>query len=631
MNSVVTTRNLLDACVRSESLRRFVNISSFAVYSNINKRSGNLLDETCPMERRPDLRGEAYTFAKAKQEELVAEYGQKFGIPVVQVRPGAVYGPGNPGITGRVGIGTFGLFLHLGGGNRIPLTYVDNCADAIVLAGIKTGVSGEAFNVVDDDLPTSRQFLRLYKREVREFSSLYLPKFASYALCYLWEWYSTWSSGQLMPPAFNRRRWNSFWKSTRYSNLKLKAKLGWNPKVSTKEGLRRYMEACRTGDARVLRLAIVGCGKIADSHAAQIQRIEGCEIVGVCDREPLMARQLYERFAVKAHYSDVDVMLRESRPDVVHITTPPTSHFELATQCLKAGAHVYVEKPFTLYEHEAQELIRVANERGLKITAGHDDQFSQVSRRMRSMVQKGFLGSRAVVHMESYYCYELSDTGYAGALLGDKRHWIRRLPGKLLQNIISHGVARIAEQLSSDSPTVVAQGRTSEFLRSRGETELIDELRVLISEEGGTTASFVFSSQMRPSLHAFRIYGDKNGLQLDQDQETLIKLQGRRFTSYAEKFAPPTLLAKQYIGNLRINLGLFLRREFHMKAGMKALIEAFYQSIREGSAPPIPYREILLTARIMDSIFGQLDATHEGRSIERDWNEGRFESTGRKL
>jgi predicted dehydrogenase len=376
----------------------------------------------------------------------------------------------------------------------------------------------------------------------------------------------------------------------------------------------------------VLKVAIVGCGKIADSHAAQIQRIKGCEIAGVCDREPLMARQLYERFPIKAHYSDVDEMLRESRPDVVHITTPPVSHFELAAQCLKAGAHVYVEKPFTLYEHEAQDLIHLADERGLKITAGHDDQFSQVSRRMRALLQSGFLGSR-VVHMESYYCYELSDSGYAGALLGDKRHWIRRLPGKLLQNIISHGVARIAEHLSTDSPTVIAQGFTSEFLKSRGETEIIDELRVLISEEGGTTASFMFSSQIRPSLHAFRIYGDKNGLQLDQDQETLIKLRGRRFKSYAEKFAPPTLLAKQYLGNLRTNLGLFIRRDFHMKAGMKFLIESFYRSISEGTPPPIPYREILLTARIMDAIFAQLHAkdSREMSTLNRTWNEARLE------
>ena len=50
---------------------------------------------------------------------------------------------------------------------------------------------------------------------------------------------------------------------------------------------------------RMLKVAIVGCGNIADDHCSQIQRIEGCEIVGVCDREPLMARQLSERFPVK--------------------------------------------------------------------------------------------------------------------------------------------------------------------------------------------------------------------------------------------------------------------------------------------------------------------------------------------
>src|SRR5207302_3097537 len=123
-------------------------------------------------------------------------------IPYVIVRPGYVYGPGNEPITSRVGIGTFGLFLHLGGSNSIPFTYVDNCADAIVLAGLKRGVEGEVFNVVDDDSPSSRAFLRLYKKKVGGFRSLYVPHAVSYALCFLWEKYAEWSEGQL-PPAFN--------------------------------------------------------------------------------------------------------------------------------------------------------------------------------------------------------------------------------------------------------------------------------------------------------------------------------------------------------------------------------------------------------------------------------------------
>ena len=101
----------------ADRLKRFVNISSFSVYSNQGKSRGRVLDESCPVEKAPAARGEAYCFAKVEQDEIVEEYGKRFGIPYVIVRPGQVYGPGNEGITGRVGIGTFGIFLHMGGSN----------------------------------------------------------------------------------------------------------------------------------------------------------------------------------------------------------------------------------------------------------------------------------------------------------------------------------------------------------------------------------------------------------------------------------------------------------------------------------------------------------------------------------
>jgi len=366
----------------------------------------------------------------------------------------------------------------------------------------------------------------------------------------------------------------------------------------------------------MLKVAIVGCGKIADVHASQIRRTTGCDIVAVCDRELLMARQLSERFRINRCFGDLQELLTETHPDVVHITTPPESHFNLARLSLEHGAHVYVEKPFTVYENEARELIALADENKLKLTAGHDDQFGHAARRMRALIQSGFLGGEPV-HMESYYCYELGQTAYAGALLSDKRHWIRRLPGQLLQNIISHGIARIVEHLTTQSPKVMAYGFASPFLKSAGESEIIDELRVIISEES-TTAYFTFSSQMHPSLHQFRIYGPHNGLVLDHDQETVIKLRGARFPSYAEMFIPPVMFAKQYLGNLAINTRSFFARDLHMKSGMQYLIQSFYRSIAQGSPVPIPYREILLTARIMDEIFAQLDAQRSRGDGQQD-------------
>ena len=241
MNTVVTTRNLLDTITQISGLKRFVNVSSFSVYSNRKIKSGGLLDESCDIENHPDKTGEAYCYAKVKQEELVVEYGRRFNIPYVIVRPGVVYGPGNKGLTGRVGIDTFGVYLHLGGSNKIPLSYVDNCAEAIVMAGLKKGVDGEIFNIVDDDLPTSRNFLKMYKKNVKRFRSLYVPHSVSYFLCYLWEKYYKWSEGQL-PLVFNRIRWSNYWKGNEYSNEKLKSLIGWSPRVGFKEASRQYFE-----------------------------------------------------------------------------------------------------------------------------------------------------------------------------------------------------------------------------------------------------------------------------------------------------------------------------------------------------------------------------------------------------
>jgi len=240
-NSVITTRNLLDAAMQAKTLKRFVNVSSFAVYSNSEIPSGGLLDEACPLKDQPQRAGEAYTYAKVRQDELVMDYGRKFGIPYVIVRPGVVYGPGNVGITGRVGIGTFGIFLHLGGSNKIPLTYVDNCAEAIMLAGITKDINGEVFNIVDDDLPSSRKLLKMYKDNVGYFKSIYVPRLASFCLCYLWERYCDWSENQL-PPSFNRMRWESNWKGNTYSNQKIKKILGWKPRVRFAEAIVHYFK-----------------------------------------------------------------------------------------------------------------------------------------------------------------------------------------------------------------------------------------------------------------------------------------------------------------------------------------------------------------------------------------------------
>jgi nucleoside-diphosphate-sugar epimerase len=249
MNSVLTLRNILESALKQACFRRFLHVSSFAVYSNKKIERGGLLDETCEIEDQLIERNEAYCYGKVKQEELLKEFGKKYGVPFVIVRPGAVYGPGKTQITARIGIDTFGMFLHLGGSNQIPFTYVENCAEAIVLAAITKGVDGEAFNIVDDDLPKSRTFLRMYKLGANPMRSVFIPYRVFYFLCYLWEKYALWSKGQL-PPVFNRARCSAYWKGNTYSNAKLKQMVGWKPRVAFPEGLNLFFEYVRKSESK---------------------------------------------------------------------------------------------------------------------------------------------------------------------------------------------------------------------------------------------------------------------------------------------------------------------------------------------------------------------------------------------
>jgi predicted dehydrogenase len=355
----------------------------------------------------------------------------------------------------------------------------------------------------------------------------------------------------------------------------------------------------------MLRVAIVGCGKIADQHVQAICRIPDCRIVSVCDRELLMAKQLGGRFDIPQCFSDLQELLESAAPDVVHITTPPQSHFSLAKQCLESGRHVYLEKPFTVTADEAESLTHLADRRDLKMTAGHNLQFTLEMLEMRRLVKEGFLGGRPA-HVESYFSYDLEDMSYVGPLLGNRMHWVRQLPGQLLHNVLSHGISKLAEFLHDDLTAIVATADQSPRLRALGGEELLDELRVVIRDKMGTTAFFSFSTQIKPALNQLRIYGPSNSIVVDHASGSLIRHENRPYKSYLAYFAPPLKIAREHIRNARVNVTNFLRRRLYQDFGMKELIERFYTSIRDGSPVPIPYREIILTARIMDEIFAQI-------------------------
>jgi nucleoside-diphosphate-sugar epimerase len=240
LNTVVASKNLLEALVQKDRVR-VVHVSSLGVYGVDRIAKGDVVTERTAVDSHPEKR-DVYSHAKIWQETLFWDYRRRFGFPMVVVRPGVVYGDEGVRLAVRVGVEAFGVFLELGANNRLPLTYVTNCADAIVLAGRKGG-DGEVYNVSDDDLPTCREYLQRYKRDVARVRSVRIPYFALRQLARAIEWYAGFSEGQL-PAVLTPYKVSAMWKRVRIDNTKIKS-LGWRPAISTEEGIRRTFASFR--------------------------------------------------------------------------------------------------------------------------------------------------------------------------------------------------------------------------------------------------------------------------------------------------------------------------------------------------------------------------------------------------
>lgn len=238
--TVAATENLL-AHLPMRSLRRFVHVSSFSVYDYAAVGFGGAVTEATPVDPMPEKR-DAYTITKIAQERLVIGACADSGTHLVVIRPGAVVGLGKDWNFGRVmKLGRFDLIFSPGA--RFPLTYVSNCADAIVRALGAEAPSGSVYNIVDDELPTYARFHRLARRFRAEGTgpALYVPWFGVFLLGAAVSIVNRLAFGgrAKLPELLDRRRQRVRWRPMSYSNRSAKEDLGWSPEVTLEAAVRR--------------------------------------------------------------------------------------------------------------------------------------------------------------------------------------------------------------------------------------------------------------------------------------------------------------------------------------------------------------------------------------------------------
>lgn len=340
-----------------------------------------------------------------------------------------------------------------------------------------------------------------------------------------------------------------------------------------------------------MRSALIGAGQIARQHLTCLNELQDVEVAAVCDLAPSVAEGAAERHGVAAWFTDHRTMLREVRPDVVHVTTPPTSHYQLALDCLDAGAHVILEKPATPTYGELDSLARRAREVGRVLIEDYNYLFNRAPREIQRRIESGEFG--AVVHVEVMICLDIC--GPSGFGDPNSPHPGLKLAGGAIGDFLPH--------LASLAHFFVGPHSEAHALWSKRKQSILpyDEFRAVVQAERGT-ASLCFSASAQPDAFWLRVYGERMqaSANLFETRLTFDRLRpGPKplrpvLNGFEEGAAVPraalATLMRKFVGGPGAYEGLF------------ELLTRSYRALAESSELPVTVQQMLEVNRLIEAL-----------------------------
>jgi predicted dehydrogenase len=343
-----------------------------------------------------------------------------------------------------------------------------------------------------------------------------------------------------------------------------------------------------------MKAALIGAGQIARQHLACLRQLPGVELSAVCDLAPAVAECAAERHGIRAWYTDHAALLREVRPDVVHVTTPPTSHHRLALDALTAGAHVIVEKPVTATLEELQSLLARAREKGRALIEDYNYLFNTAPREIRRRVDSGEFG--AVLHVDVLICLDiLGPSGFADP---NAPHPCLTLAGGAIADFLPH-LASLAHFFVG--PHLRAH---SVWTKRKPSPLPYDEFRAVVEAERGT-ATLGFSASAQPDAFWLRVYGERMQAHANLFET---RLTFERVRSGPKPLRPVLDGLEEGRVVRRAAVGSLLRKFRGGPGSYEGLFELLartYRSLANGAPLPVSPEQILEVNRLVDALKPQ--------------------------
>jgi predicted dehydrogenase len=339
-----------------------------------------------------------------------------------------------------------------------------------------------------------------------------------------------------------------------------------------------------------VKAVLIGAGQIARQHLSCLKTLPGVELAGICDLSPARAEAAAEQYGIRAWYTDHRTMLEKVRPDVVHVTTPPTSHFGPAMDSLGAGAHVIVEKPATPTYTELESLVRRAQDAGRHLIEDYNYVFNRAPQEILQRIESGEFG--AVTHVEVLICLDiLGPEGFADP---NSPHPSLTLAGGAIADFLPH-VASLAHLF-------VGPHRNAHAVWTKRKASLLpfDEFRAVLGAERGT-AALGFSSSAQPDAFWLRVYGER--MQATANLfETRLTFDGPR--NVPKPLRPFFSGLEEGKTNRRDALRTLLRKFKGPGAyeGLWELLARTYRALADGSAPPLTATHVLEVNRMVEAL-----------------------------